>query len=315
MECPACGEPGATSHCRLRDRFFGAVSGEFELFLCGSCGLLFQDHSRVEARLASFYPAGYWWQSQGRLGALEHRYRRFVVSLDQLRFLRQLFPEPGRRTLLDVGCGNGTLVGLAHEAGFDAWGMEQSPEAVDASRHLAPGRVWNTTEDKLIADGRRFDIVVLLHCLEHVTQPAGYLDRLRELLTADGVLVVQVPNRASLQAKWLGTRWYGLDCPRHVSNFTSESLLRLFQSSGWSVGPVRYYSLRDNAPALVSSLFPRLDPMSQRVRAQAAGRLRPRAAWLREGLYFGMTLLAQPLTFLEASIGRGATVTVCARPM
>lgn len=313
MVCPVCGDRTDEPHCRLTDRFFGAVAGEFELFLCPGCGLLFQDHDRVRARLADFYPPGYWWRAEGRLGRLEGSYRRWVVARDQLRFVLDSVPEPAGRKLLDVGCGNGTLVGLAQRAGFEAWGLEQSAEAVETAQQLAPGRVVHGTEDDLISEGRRFDVLVLLHCLEHVPDPAGYLGRLRGLLAEGGSLILQVPNRSSLQASLLGERWYGLDCPRHLSNFTARSLLTLLERGGWEVGAIRYYSLRDNAAALVSSLFPALDPMSQRVRALLDGRRRPRAAWLREGIYFGLTLASQPLAWLEAAVGRGATITVHAR--
>ena len=40
-----------------------------------------------------------------------------------------MFPAEGGR-LLDIGCGGGTFLKLALEAGFDAYGLEQSEEAV-----------------------------------------------------------------------------------------------------------------------------------------------------------------------------------------
>jgi len=80
---------------------------------------------------------------------------------------------------------------------------------------------------------RTFDVVTLFHVLEHLPDPGTALLVVRSLLRAEGVLVAQVPNVDSYQARLFGRRWYGLDVPRHVVNFTAQSLARLLARCGF----------------------------------------------------------------------------------
>ena len=313
MQCPICDYPNAQSHYRMKDRFFAVSSEEFELYRCSSCGLLFQQEEEIRERLADLYPPGYWWQASGRLSSLEAVYREWIVRHDQLGFVTSLLSESRGERLLDIGCGNGTFVQLAHGAGLDAYGLEQSQEAVEVAEQQVPGRIFQGIEQDLVERKEQFDIITLFHCLEHLTSPFLYLKNLQKLLRGPGKLVVQVPNVHSLQAKLFGSRWYGLDCPRHVYNYSTTSLIHLLERAGFRIHRVRHFSLRDNAAALVSSLFPILDPMSQRVKLlREKGKRHSLGLSIREVLYLPLFVLVQPLALLEAILGRGATVTVFA---
>ena len=311
-ECPVCEYPRCTPCYRMRDRFFEASSGKFLLFHCRSCGLLFQQEKEISGRLKSFYPPGYWWEeANGSL--LERRYREWVVRWDQLGFLLSLIPEPQNCRLLDIGCGAGTFVKLAREAGFDACGLEESEEAARIAERNRAGKIFRSSIHELAEQGEQFDVLTLFHCLEHVMEPFRFLRGLQKLLRKPGRIIVQVPNSKSLQARLLGSRWYGFDCPRHIYNYSTVSLMHLLGRVGYRIHQVRYFSLRDNAAALVSSLFPGLDPASQRVKLiRRTGRSHSLGLAVREILYLNLLLLAQPLALLEAGVGRGATVTVYA---
>jgi SAM-dependent methyltransferase len=296
----------------MTDRFFEVSSEEFILYHCSSCGLLFQDEENIVDRLPDFYPPGYWWQGGGKISSLERAYREWVVRHDQLRFVLSMVPA-GRGRLLDIGCGSGTFVKMALEAGFDAFGLEQSEEAVRIGQRNAGGKIMQGIEQDLISRGEKYDVLTLFHALEHMTDPFRYLKDLRKLLRRPGQMIIQVPNSQSFQARLFGPRWYGLDCPRHVYNYTTFSLLHLLGRAGYRIHRVRHFSLRDNAASLVSSLFPALDTMSQRV--QLLRRKEKLHSWglsCKEGLYLALLILAQPLAFFESSLGRGATVTVYA---
>lgn len=313
LPCPVCRYPRCRYWRRLEDRFFQVTREAFPLYRCPDCGLRFQRASDVADRIPGFYPPGYWWDPEGDPRGVEGLYREWVLRNDQLRFVRSVAPPDNGRRLLDVGCGSGTFLKLAQEAGFRVKGLEASAEAGEAAEKILPGRVVVGDEDDLIRSGAAFHVLTLFHVLEHLPRPLDYLKRVRRLLTEDGGLVIQVPNSHSVQAALLGSRWYGLDCPRHIHNFTSRALIELLGRAGFRVRRVRHFSLRDNAAALVSSLFPFLDPMSQKVRLlREKQQSRSLGLSAKEAVYFGLLLLAQPLAATEAALGRGATVTVFA---
>ena len=311
MLCPVCEYPDARLKWELSDRFFATTEESFPVFECAGCGLLFQDSSRVKDRLGEFYPDDYWWEGKdGLLSSLERGYREWMVRHDHVRFLERVFTAQRDLRLLDIGCGGGLFVRLAREAGFDAWGLETSERAVELAHR--EGNHWITAGDEStfeVDDADRFDIVTLFHVLEHVVDPFRYLRKVQKLMRKPGHLIVQVPNRSSWQARLLGRRWYGLDCPRHLCNYTSYSLLYLLGRAGFRIQRVRYFSVRDNAPALVASLLPGLEPVSSRVRARARGG-RVRAEALREALFTGLVVPAQLFAWAEAKLGRGGSIMV-----
>jgi SAM-dependent methyltransferase len=215
--------------------------------------------------------------------------------------------------LLDIGCGSAVFLKLAHEQGYDVFGLDSSREAAEWASKEVPERVFCGTVEDLINAGQSFDLLVLLHVLEHVLDPFQYLRKLRELLRPNGGLIIQVPNVQSLQSRIFGSRWYGLDCPRHICNFSLYSLLFLLGRCGFRIEKVRHFSFRDNAAAIVSSLLPRLDPILQRIRSSKREDRMVRT-WLgvSELVYFLLVMSAQPFAWAEAKLGRGGTVTVYA---
>lgn len=309
MECPVCEHPSGRHYGRLGDRLFQTTAEKFDLYECPGCGLLFQDEAGIRDRLADFYPAGYWWESSGPWARLQAGYRAFVLRHDQVAFLSSIFPDPANRRLLDIGSGSGAFVRQARQAGFDAFGLDLSEEACRMAESHSPGRFFHGSEQELIDRGETFEILVMLHALEHIPSPFQYLKKIQKLLRRPGTLVVQVPNRNSFQARFLKHRWYGLDCPRHIHNFSSYAIQYLLGRAGFRIHRTRHFSLRDNAAALVSSLLPGIDPISIRVR-QARGERLSIPPWISQGVYFALVAGAQPLAWAEAALGRGATVTI-----
>lgn len=313
MECPVCGYAPTQLQYQLTDRLRGSTAELFDLYGCSSCGAVSQVQERVRERIDQFYPPGYWWDDSGSFSVLERVYRESVVRFDQIRFLKSVYPDPHGRRLLDIGCGSGVFLKLARDTGFDAYGLDSSQEAAECASREVPERVFLGTEEDLIGSGESFDLVVMLHVLEHVVNPFEYLKRVRGLLRRPGGLIVQVPNVESLQARLLKDRWYGLDPPRHICNFSQYSLLYLLGRAGFRIERVRHFSLRDNAAAIVSSVLPGLDPIAQRIRNSGrSNKLLDTRLGISELLYFLLVMSTQPLAWAESKLGRGGTVTVYA---
>jgi len=314
--CPVCAAPRAPGFAKGRDRLFDLAPGRFRLYRCSSCGCIFQHPVPELSAIASFYPGQYWWRESRRtrasliLSRLERRYREFV-ALDHVRFLQRCASRTGGgRSLLDIGCGSGTFLHLARKRGFDPHGLDMSANAVAAAKaeYGLPVRQGDIGGDAW--KGSSFDFITMFHVLEHVPDPLAAVGFAGGLLAPGGSLIVQVPNVASLQARVFGARWYGLDVPRHLINFTPRALALLFERAGFDAEVVNHFSLRDNPAALASSLAPTLDPIGRRGRGKRGHALTEGAL---EFCYFGMVLLALPPAWFESLCGRGATTWVQAR--
>ena len=154
----------------------------------------------------------------------------------------------------------------------------------------------------------RFDIVTMFHVLEHLPDPMLGISYAAGLLKPEGILIIQVPNISSIQARLFRNAWYGLDVPRHVINFTPKAIECLFTRLGFEYFQSSRFSLRDNPASIASSLAPWLDP----ARRKGRGAGYPIADGIAELAYFGLFLLALPFSFLESALGLGGTIWACA---
>jgi len=134
---------------------------------------------------------------------------------------------------------------LAHFAsiGWEVQGVDFSLAGVTAMNpamvdHVVQGDIFAILETR-IANGETYDLVWLGHVLEHVLDPIGMLRSLRRLVTADGALVVTVPNDGSnyqegLYIDGLIDRRFWIAIPDHLSYFTADSLRASASAAGWS---------------------------------------------------------------------------------
>lgn len=150
----------------------------------------------------------------------------------------------------------------------------------------------------------------MFHVLEHLYDPAAYVEAAHRLLRPEGRLIVQVPNAASWQFLLFGEAWNGLDVPRHLFNFRAADLEALLDACGFEVLRRKHFSLRDNPAGLATSLAPALDPMSRRVRRVAET---PGVRLAKDLGYFLIVLAALPLTLMEAACRAGSTIMLEAR--
>jgi 2-polyprenyl-3-methyl-5-hydroxy-6-metoxy-1,4-benzoquinol methylase len=318
MSCPVClnafTEPALTGS----DWLFESTSKTFTLHSCASCHCLFLDPMPGDEEIAGFYPTQYWWhssksQNDRPLKKLESIYRKFALR-DHVAFVVRASGYRSGLDVLDVGCGSGTLLGLLKQRGFRPQGVDFSAEAARIAEEENAVRVLVGSLDQARFPDCSFDIVTLFHVMEHVTNPRTVLAEVSRILKPGGALVLQVPNIDSWQFKAFGVKWYGLDLPRHVIDYSKEAMLKLLSDAGFVPRRVKHFNLRDNAPAFVSSLFPSLDPVSRAVRHRKHGvRESVPVAWLRHATYLSFVICAYPFAILESAFGRGATVMIEAR--
>ena len=318
MHCPLCLATRTTFFATGTDFLFETTRKTFDLHSCGECVCLFLEPMPGAEEIAAFYPTQYWWDRSpgGALRKLEATYRRLAL-VDHVSFIaraaRTTVPSGGAR-ILDVGCGPATVLGLLKEKGFDVSGVDLSARAAEiAARDFGIDvAVGSVQEANFPSD--EFDVVVLLHVLEHVPNPRDVLTEIFRILKPNGRVVLQVPNIDSLQFSFFGIRWYGLDVPRHLIDYSRSSVLRLLRSCGFVDQRIRHFNLRDNAPALASSLFPGLDPVSRAVRLESRDRRESKlGSWWRHLVYLKLVIASYPFAALEAALGRGATLMIEAR--
>jgi SAM-dependent methyltransferase len=152
--------------------------------------------------------------------------------------------------------------------------------------------------------------ITMFHVVEHLYDPASYLDAAHQLLRPDGRLILQVPNAACWQFLLLGERWNGIDVPRHLIDFRLSDIETLLGHCGFEVLRIKHFSLRDNPAGMATSLAPMLDPMARRLREVPET---PRQRLWKDLIYVAMVTACVPFTLVEAACRAGSTIMVEAR--
>ncbi|MBN1422467.1 MAG: class I SAM-dependent methyltransferase [Planctomycetes bacterium] len=178
--------------------------------------------------------------------AYAKRARLFERYMDRLLdVLERETGDPSGRRLLDVGCGPGILLDRARRRAWSAEGIEPSQTAAAAARAKGFPVSPHPIEKAGLAPAT-YDAVVFSASLEHVRRPRAALEAAREALRADGILVVEVPNAASLPARILGARWHALAPDAHRWHFAPAALERLIGEAG--LAPIRTIVYEPRAP-------------------------------------------------------------------
>lgn len=186
--------------------------------VCARCGVATTDPWPTDAELDAAY-AGFYRPDSGRFaGPGDALLRRSRGTL--ARRIDRIAP-PGR--VLDVGSGEGTLLDALAAAGRDAVGLERASTRPD---------VREAEIEEIEGD---WSAIVLWHSLEHLRAPGRALDHAATLLAPGGVLVVALPNAASLQARAFGDRWFALDIPRHLTHAPAAALVERLRAAGLGV--------------------------------------------------------------------------------
>jgi SAM-dependent methyltransferase len=310
--CPACGEVGTRVLFTASDRLYGTTDKIFDIVECRKCRLIRLDPQPSPLELRDYYPPDYWFTAESTTtDRLEQWYRRLVLR-DHLRFVTRALRESDEHgMILDVGCGGGLFLQmLAERTKHRLAGLDFSLDAANVAwRRAGVPAVCGTLSRAPFPDGC-CALITMFHVLEHLYDPASYLDAAHRLLRPDGRLIVQVPNAACWQFLLMGERWNGLDVPRHLIDFRLKDLDALLDYCGFEVLRHKHFSLRDNPSGLATSLAPGLDPMARRMRHVVET---PRQRLWRDLMYVALVAAAVPFTLIEAACRAGSTIMIEAR--
>lgn len=211
--CPVC----TSSHTEIGLRK-SLPEGPLVLLTCTDCS-----HAFIQDPPAAFEAHRYEYYAK----LLERPREERQTELNAQRYSELLNQwkrsSPGR--LLDVGCGDGHLVRVATESGWDAEGIDLSDSAIRvATAWGARCRVLDFFDGSL--EARSYDVLHMAELIEHVPAPGQFLARAEQLLKPGGLLYLTTPNFASVSRRLLGADWSPIHF-EHLSYFSPRSLSQL----------------------------------------------------------------------------------------
>ncbi|OAH96442.1 methyltransferase type 11 [Methylomonas methanica] len=197
---------------------------ELRTVICKDCGLVWSDPFPHDPR--QFYEEDYRLEYKNTYAPkAKHILRAGRVAVTRHEKIKHLLDKP--QTMLDVGTGGGEFAYLIKSLGHDLHGIEPNKgygqySAAQYDLNLQFGFI----QDAQFAENS-FDLITIWHVLEHTEDPFFVLGKLRSLLKADGVLVVEVPNiEATCQSP--SSTFH----EAHLYNFNLATLRRMGEKAG-----------------------------------------------------------------------------------
>lgn len=214
--------------------------------ICVVCGLIQTNPRMTQEAYNQFY---------------DTEYRNLYVGMDKCtdtffdnqlaragyiyRFIEECIPKLNDRqlTILEIGCGAGGILKYFKDHGHQVKGFDLGTQYLEYGReHHGLDLSFGTIGDYL--DSKKPDLIIYSHVLEHVLHVNEELQKIRELITPDGYVYIEVPSVKNLVEPYNGDFMLYLQ-NAHVYHFSLTTLKNLLTKNGFQLvqGSERVQSL------------------------------------------------------------------------
>ena len=235
--CAACGSTDAQPL---------GVKNELEIVSCRNCATVYTPYS-------PWYSSEYYYDSYYPEASLS------PPAFIQTR-LEEITAEfaPYRQTnrLLDIGCGAGNLMLAARKNGWNAHGLDVSPNAVNHVRSLG-FEVFQGELQQAHLPSEHFDVITAAEILEHLSEPRALVKEVARLLRPGGLFWTTTPHARGLSARVLGLKWRCVWPPEHLQLFSANGLKGLLHDVGF--GEIRVRTTGGNPIEIIHAMGYRKD--------------------------------------------------------
>lgn len=214
--CPVCPQ---REDCSLLCEVDG-----YAIYRCRHCGADFVSPMPDNETLKTYYDREQWFEG-GERGGYKHYDEQTSSSVAMIKPILEEYGDKQGLSILDVGCGYGTHLGVAADLGWKCFGVELSNHAHGVAQRRLEGRAYIVES---VADliPHAFDVVLLLDVIEHLPNPYVLLFSLFSIgaITPQTRLIISTPNAGSLEAEENPAGWVYRHPPSHLVYYRAETL-------------------------------------------------------------------------------------------
>ncbi len=220
MTCPIC----KNKKKELLKQYEGRhpLFSKLKIATCAQCELTYAYPMPSSGKLESYYQ-GYW---NGNVATINPSTLRYYLaqSINRVSYLKSKIRIVNGIKVLDIGAGSGMFLDAVNHEGFDIDYIAIEPDLIQSKILLKKNKVkkvFSKIED--LEKGLKFDLIILSHVLEHVSQPNMFIQQISSMLKPNGFLYIEVPNQDHLFKK---------EFEPHILFFSETSLERLLKPYG-----------------------------------------------------------------------------------
>jgi SAM-dependent methyltransferase len=203
-------------------------SAHYQINRCMNCGLTYSSPVMDDRGVSRLYQDS----SETNVSPGEEDNVRRTMAL----YYRLAAPHlRGRERLLDIGCDMGFMLKAAKSDGFkELHGIEPVPAARSVAGTIEGTIVTDRFFEQTDYPDDYFDLITLIHVLDHLYDPRIVLQRARKNLRPEGLVLAVVHNVRSLLGLLLGERFPIFNLYHHYF-FNKDTLAELFRRQGYEV--------------------------------------------------------------------------------
>ncbi len=228
-----------------------------KLSLCKNCGTIQKavDNKWLEEIAAIYKNYEVYSQSDGEEQAVFNQQtgkpsKRSAVLNSFIRDSKLLTPNNGK--VLDYGCANGEFLSIFTDY-WPSWKLYGSDlsDKYEAQLNSIPN--FTTLYKESDIPTKEFDLISLIHTLEHLVTPTETLIQLRKSLNKNGLLFIQVPNVQETP--------FDILVADHLTHFTTQTLSALLHRTGFKVKSISTNTVSKEISVLATPEF-NTDPLN-----------------------------------------------------
>lgn len=210
----------------------------FDLVRCGSCNLAYLGKPPTSEELQKLYSfeAGY----QTDFANESSAEARFHTNAARVSYAALRQHRSGGK-VLDVGCSAGFFLKEAHAHGWDAHGLEYSPDTAAVAARNPGLQIKSGALEDANYEAKSFDVVTLWDVIEHVPNPLQTMQGVHRVLHDDGLVAISTPNidglfpQLSYRVAERLDYWPHPEPPHHLMQFSGQTLGLLLARSGFEI--------------------------------------------------------------------------------
>lgn len=201
-----------------------------QIVRCNKCGLMYVN-PRFGLDLHVIRDSGV--PEEALVGRMEKEKLQTNDYAVTKKIISDLFPQRGK--LLEVGSGFGLLLEYFKNDRWDVSGVEPWPDGCKFSKEKLEIETLMCTLEEARFEDASFDVILMMHVIEHVPNPFETLSEVYRILKPGGCLVIETPRYDTLMYRIFGRRERNLSIDGHVYFFTTDTLSKICSMAGFEL--------------------------------------------------------------------------------
>lgn len=166
-------------------------------------------------------------------GIKENRIKSLNDTLRRVQFIQKIASKDDK--ILEIGSGHGFFIESLEKLNYKITGIEISKEKRNLSKRIVKSPILNINLITENLNLENFDLIVLFHVLEHISDPTDFLMKIKKMLRKNGKIIIEVPNSDDIQLQtnedYKKFYWQRA----HIHYFNPKTLRKAVSKSGLKV--------------------------------------------------------------------------------